>query len=77
VNGDGCDGLDRQRRAAVTPRLLVVVALEPAPPVAVDAMNDAEERRLLDWVEAHPDYVEDVSIAYLSALELMRGARAA
>jgi hypothetical protein len=61
----------------VTPRLVIVVALERVPIAVIDAEHSGDELRLLAWLEAHPDYADIVSLAYLSALELMREARRA
>jgi hypothetical protein len=60
----------------VTPRLVIVVQLERVPIAVIDA-DDGDELRLLAWLEAHPDYVDIVSLAYLAALDLMREARRA
>jgi hypothetical protein len=61
----------------LTPRIVIVVELERVPIAIIDAANETEERRLLDWLEAHPDYPVIIRLAFLSALDLMRGERAA
>jgi low affinity Fe/Cu permease len=61
----------------LTPRLVVVVELGRAPVVVIDALDEAEVRRLLDWLEAHADFADVVALAFESAVELMREERAA
>jgi hypothetical protein len=61
----------------LTPRLVVVVEFEWPPVVVIDALDEGEVRRLLDWLEAHADLVDVVAVAFESAVELMREERAA
>lgn len=38
------------------PAVLILFLLETAIRVAWDCLNEGEEQRLRDWIEAHPDY---------------------
>jgi hypothetical protein len=38
--------------------VLVVLALEAAPAVLLDCLDEAEERRLRDWLRAHDGYAD-------------------
>jgi hypothetical protein len=51
------------------PRLLVVFAVEEVPRVVMDAMNDGEEARLVDWLTAHPQIARLVDDARALARE--------
>jgi hypothetical protein len=56
------------------PSVSIRLEVEAAPRVFVDALNEAEEQRLTDWLtEARPDYGELVARAF----ELAAKARAA
>jgi hypothetical protein len=37
------------------PSLVIVLALEAAPRIYSDTLNDAEANRLCDWIGSHPD----------------------
>ncbi len=56
-----------------TPALTILLPLEGAARLWLDAMTDAEERRLWDWIVAH----DDLAALVVRALELAEGARAA
>jgi hypothetical protein len=53
----------------VTPAILIRLAIEARPSVAVDAMDEGEFVRLIDWLEANPELRE----LLFRALELERG----
>ncbi len=56
------------------PAIVIRLELEATPVVYVQTINEAEEKRLTDWVtEAHPEYGELVALA----LELVDERRAA
>jgi hypothetical protein len=55
------------------PAVLIELALETAPRVLIHSMNDSEEARVLDWIQAHDGLAELVA----RALELAEEARAA
>ncbi len=55
------------------PAVLIVLELEAAPRVVVDALDEGDELRLAAWLEACPDYSELVA----RALELEHERRAA
>jgi len=38
------------------PAIIIRFDLEAAPLVFVDYLSDAEERRMDDWLDAHPEY---------------------
>jgi hypothetical protein len=40
------------------PAVLIRFELEAAPRLFVESLNDREHDRLIDWVEAHPDYLD-------------------
>ena len=40
------------------PSVQIVLALEAAPRVRVDFMDSGDEDRVIDWLEAHPRYLE-------------------
>jgi hypothetical protein len=58
-----------KRGASITIR----VALEAAPVVWRDFGDDGDERRMRDWLDAHPDYWELID----RAVELIEQERAA
>jgi hypothetical protein len=66
---------DRRTAAgAIAPALIIRVPFEGAPVVYVDAVDEGEERRLVDWLAvARPDYGEFAA----RAMELAEKARAA
>lgn len=53
---------------AMTPRCYIEIALEETPCVRVDFMDDGDERRLEDWLGAHPQYAALIA----QAVELSR-----
>jgi hypothetical protein len=55
------------------PSIEIVLELEAAPSVFIEMENAAEAQRILDWVAAHPSYLELVE----AALALQREERAA
>jgi hypothetical protein len=58
----------------MAPAIVIRLELEAVPVVYVQTLNEAEERRLTDWVtDAHPEYGELVA----RALELAEAKRAA
>lgn len=61
----------------MTPSLFIVVQVEELPLVIIDALSELDERRLLDWLEQHPDLADHVRLAYMSAVDLMRATRRA
>jgi hypothetical protein len=61
----------------LTPRLVIVIELERVPVAYIDALTAGQEARLLDWLDAHPDFADIVWLAYRCAVELMREERAA
>jgi hypothetical protein len=48
---------------ARTPAVTIVLALEAAPDVAIDCIDEGEAKRLGQWLTAHDDYVDLVSRA--------------
>jgi hypothetical protein len=46
-----------------TPSVLVVLSLEAAPTVVIDALDEREAQRLGDWLCSHDDYLELVDRA--------------
>jgi hypothetical protein len=55
------------------PAVVIRLALEARPRVLVDAFDEREHSRLIDWIEAHPAYQHLIA----EALELEREERAA
>lgn len=55
------------------PAILIELGLESAPRVLIHSINDSEEARLVDWVQAHDGLAELVA----RALDLAEEARAA
>jgi hypothetical protein len=53
--------------------VVIRLPLEHPPRVYLDCLNDGEESRLRDWLDAHPDYARLVE----EALELAARERAA
>jgi hypothetical protein len=47
-----------------TPAVIIRIPLEHPVSVYMDATNDGEGARLLDWVNAHPDLVDLVHRAF-------------
>jgi hypothetical protein len=43
---------------------MIVLALQCRPRVVVDARNEAEYRRLCDWLGAHPELLTLLEAAY-------------
>ena len=50
------------------PAILIRLELEAAPRLQVDALNEREHDRIVDWLEAHPSYLRLVQ----KAIELER-----
>jgi hypothetical protein len=48
----------------VTPGVLILLALEARPRVIVDAVDEAEYARLLDWLHSHPELLALLNAAY-------------
>ena len=57
----------------MTPQIAIVLPVEGAPLVRLEAMNEGEEQRMVDWIDAKPEYGDLVR----RALELAEEARAA
>jgi hypothetical protein len=55
------------------PAVLIELGLESAPRVLIHSINDSEQSRVVDWIQAHDGLAELV----LRALELAEEARAA
>lgn len=55
------------------PAVLIELGLESAPRVLIHSMNDSEQARVVDWIQAHGELAELVA----RALELAEEARAA
>jgi hypothetical protein len=55
------------------PAVVIRLELEALPKVLVDALDEREHTRLIDWIEAHPAYQQLIA----EALELERQERAA
>jgi hypothetical protein len=55
------------------PAVLIVLGIEERPSVRIDALNEGEQARMLDWIESHPDFLELIGRAY----ELAESERAA
>ena len=51
---------------ASAPRVVIVLELERAPQIVVDAQNDGEVARLRDWLEAH----QEIADLYHQAVEI-------
>jgi hypothetical protein len=45
------------------PAVSVVFGLEASPRVRVDYVDEGDEIRMLDWLEAHPEYLRLISLA--------------
>jgi hypothetical protein len=45
------------------PAVSVVFGLEASPRVRVDYVDEGDEIRMLDWLEAHPVYLRLISLA--------------
>jgi hypothetical protein len=58
---------------ARAPSVTVVLELERAPVVLMDALNEGEAERLTDWIRTHDEYVDLVQ----QAIDLSRWQRAA
>jgi hypothetical protein len=54
------------------PAITIRIALEAAPVIYRDFSNEGEERRMLDWINAHPAYAALIR----RALELAERERA-
>ena len=52
---------------------MILLPLEGVPRVCLDALNEAEEWRVVDWISTHPGLLELVERAY----ELAEESRAA
>jgi hypothetical protein len=39
------------------PAIVIRLELEAAPRLQVDALNEREAERMVDWLEAHPEYL--------------------
>jgi hypothetical protein len=55
--------LSVRSRAVSAPAVLTLIQLETAIRVAWDCLNEGEEERLRDWIEAHPDYGQIIARA--------------
>jgi hypothetical protein len=55
-----------------TPAFVIRLPIEGRPEVLVDCINESEEKRLLDWLAAHPELLGLVG----RALDLQDEARA-
>ena len=62
-----------EERGVSAPAILILVQLETAIRVAWDCLNEGDELRLRDWIDAHPDYGPIIA----RALELAEQERAA
>ena len=51
------------------PAILIRLPLEGSPRVLIDAEHERDHQRLLDWLEAHEDYLELVREALLLEAE--------
>ena len=51
------------------PAILIRLELEAPPKVLIDALHEQDHDRLLDWLEAHPEYLALVQEALLLAPE--------
>jgi hypothetical protein len=45
------------------PAVSVVFGLEASPRVRLDYVDEGDEIRMLDWLEAHPEYLRLISLA--------------
>jgi hypothetical protein len=52
---------------ANTPSIVIRFELERRPTVHTDALDEAEERRLLDWIESRREYALLIARAYALA----------
>jgi len=52
-----------------SPAILIRLELEAAPRLLVDALDDREHTRLLDWLQTHPRYAALVSEAIVLEAE--------
>jgi hypothetical protein len=48
----------------MTPSVMIRLALESRPRVLVDALDEREFARLLDWLSAHPELLALIDAAY-------------
>jgi hypothetical protein len=55
------------------PAVLIRLEVEASPRLQIDALNESEQRCLVDWLEAHPRYLKLIQ----DALALERQERAA
>ena len=51
------------------PAVVIVLRLEEPAVVAIDCLDDAEEARLRDWVNAHPAFVALIARALAAKRE--------
>jgi hypothetical protein len=49
---------------SVPPALILRFALEEAPDITIDALNDGELVRLCDWIDAHPTFLRLIAALY-------------
>jgi hypothetical protein len=45
------------------PSVAIVFGLEESPKVRMDYVDEGDELRMLDWLEAHPEYLRLISLA--------------
>jgi hypothetical protein len=55
------------------PAVLIEFGLESAPRVLIHSMNDSEQARVVDWIQAHDELAKMV----MRALEIAEESRAA
>ena len=56
-------------QSTVPPLLLIQLAVEAAPVVLIHAMNEGQEQRVWDWINAHEEYRGLVEFALELAAE--------
>jgi hypothetical protein len=46
------------------PAIVIRLELEAAPKLLTDCLSEAEEERLIDWLEVHPELRQLIVLAY-------------
>lgn len=64
--------VDEWAPCSVTPRVVIVLAIEGAPVVHVETAGGSEPSRLLDWVLANPEFADLVHHAVQLQVESER-----
>ena len=49
---------------SVAPALIVRFALEEAPDICIDALNDGELVRLCDWIDSRPTFLRLIAALF-------------